>query len=131
MRRHPPRVWAPLALLAAPSRQPGNRQGRSRALWPLQVTRAVAAEPKAASKTGQPYDRVFNFSAGPAILPLDVLEEAQRDLINWKGSGAPGSRWGGPSERAVGGRLCRKPPPKAARAGALLHCGCAPAGACS
>ena len=25
--------------------------------------------------------RVFNFSAGPAILPLPVLEEAQRDLI--------------------------------------------------
>src|SRR5258706_319502 len=25
--------------------------------------------------------RVFNFSAGPAVLPLPVLEEAQRDLI--------------------------------------------------
>jgi phosphoserine aminotransferase len=25
--------------------------------------------------------RIFNFSAGPAILPLEVLEEAQRDLL--------------------------------------------------
>lgn len=33
------------------------------------------------------YGRVFNFSAGPAILPLDVLEKAQADLINWQGSG--------------------------------------------
>lgn len=94
----------------------------------------MAAEPKAASKAGQPYDRVFNFSAGPAILPLDVLEEAQRDLINWKGSGAPGSHWGGLSERAVGGWLRR-----AARAAtaAVLVCerccmvGIVPAGACS
>ncbi|KAK3271581.1 hypothetical protein CYMTET_20081 [Cymbomonas tetramitiformis] len=32
-------------------------------------------------------DRLFNFSAGPACLPIDVLQEAQEDLINWKGSG--------------------------------------------
>lgn len=32
-------------------------------------------------------DRIFNFSAGPGVLPLPVLEEAQRDLINWKGTG--------------------------------------------
>src|SRR3954462_15924152 len=25
--------------------------------------------------------RIFNFSAGPAILPLEVLEQAQRDLL--------------------------------------------------
>jgi len=25
--------------------------------------------------------RVFNFSAGPAVLPVSVLEEAQRDLV--------------------------------------------------
>jgi phosphoserine aminotransferase len=30
---------------------------------------------------------VYNFSAGPAILPLDVLEKAQDELINWGGSG--------------------------------------------
>jgi phosphoserine aminotransferase len=31
--------------------------------------------------------RVFNFSAGPAILPLPVLEEAQRDLLALSGVG--------------------------------------------
>ncbi len=32
-------------------------------------------------------DRVFNFSAGPAALPLEVLEQAQAELVNWHGSG--------------------------------------------
>jgi phosphoserine aminotransferase len=31
--------------------------------------------------------RIFNFSAGPAVLPLAVLEEAQRDLIALPGVG--------------------------------------------
>src|SRR5688500_17928533 len=32
-------------------------------------------------------DRIFNFSAGPAVLPLPVLEEAQRDLVSLPGVG--------------------------------------------
>ncbi|RCS30195.1 3-phosphoserine/phosphohydroxythreonine transaminase [Rhodanobacter denitrificans] len=32
--------------------------------------------------------RVWNFSAGPAALPLAVLERAQRDMLDWNGSGA-------------------------------------------
>ena len=31
--------------------------------------------------------RVYNFSAGPAVLPLPVLEEAQRDLVALPGVG--------------------------------------------
>ena len=31
--------------------------------------------------------RVFNFSAGPSVLPLEVLQEAQNDLLNYNGSG--------------------------------------------
>lgn len=31
--------------------------------------------------------RIFNFAAGPAILPLPVLEEAQRDLLSLPGLG--------------------------------------------
>jgi phosphoserine aminotransferase len=31
--------------------------------------------------------RVFNFSAGPAVLPLEVLEQAQRDLLALPGVG--------------------------------------------
>lgn len=33
-------------------------------------------------------ERVFNFSAGPAVLPLPALEEAQRDLLALPGAGA-------------------------------------------
>lgn len=32
-------------------------------------------------------DRIFNFSAGPAVMPLAVLEEAQRDLVALPGVG--------------------------------------------
>ena len=32
-------------------------------------------------------NRVLNFSAGPSMLPLEVLEEAQRDLVDYKGCG--------------------------------------------
>lgn len=31
--------------------------------------------------------RVFNFGAGPAVLPVEVLEEAQKELVDFKGSG--------------------------------------------
>ena len=32
--------------------------------------------------------RVFNFSAGPAMLPLEVLERVRDELIDWRSSGA-------------------------------------------
>jgi phosphoserine aminotransferase len=31
--------------------------------------------------------RVFNFSAGPAALPLDVLEQIEKDIFDWQGTG--------------------------------------------
>uniref|UniRef100_A0A2P2KTA5 Phosphoserine aminotransferase n=1 Tax=Rhizophora mucronata TaxID=61149 RepID=A0A2P2KTA5_RHIMU len=34
-----------------------------------------------------PEDRVFNFAAGPATLPVNVLKKAQAELYNWRGSG--------------------------------------------
>ena len=37
---------------------------------------------------GDTAGRVFNFAAGPACLPVEVLQEAQADLLNYKGSGA-------------------------------------------
>ena len=40
-------------------------------------TRASAAAPK----------RAFNFSAGPACLPMDVLKQAQAEMVDWQGSG--------------------------------------------
>ena len=32
-------------------------------------------------------ERIFNFSAGPAVLPVAVLEEAQRDMLSLPGVG--------------------------------------------
>ncbi len=32
-------------------------------------------------------DRIYNFSAGPATLPLSVLEQARDEMTNWRGSG--------------------------------------------
>jgi phosphoserine aminotransferase len=30
---------------------------------------------------------VYNFSAGPCVLPKEVLKQAQDELMNWNGSG--------------------------------------------
>jgi phosphoserine aminotransferase len=35
----------------------------------------------------QPYCRVFNFSAGPGVMPVEVLEQARDELVNWQGAG--------------------------------------------
>ncbi|MDJ0832401.1 MAG: 3-phosphoserine/phosphohydroxythreonine transaminase [Gammaproteobacteria bacterium] len=31
--------------------------------------------------------RVFNFSAGPAMLPTEVMQQAQAEMLDWRGSG--------------------------------------------
>ena len=33
------------------------------------------------------YDRVYNFSAGPAVLPEEVLKEAAAEMLDYRGSG--------------------------------------------
>ncbi len=33
------------------------------------------------------YNRVYNFSAGPAIMPVEVLEEVKGEVLNYRGSG--------------------------------------------
>ncbi len=33
------------------------------------------------------YDRIYNFSAGPSMLPVAVLEKAKEQLLNYEGSG--------------------------------------------
>lgn len=53
----------------------GVQVKRSRQLCVVKAAAAVATK------------RVYNFSAGPAILPLDVLEQANADLLNWQNSG--------------------------------------------
>ena len=32
-------------------------------------------------------DRIYNFNAGPGTLPLEVLQKAQSELLNYKNSG--------------------------------------------
>src|SRR6185437_773755 len=31
--------------------------------------------------------RIFNFSAGPAVLPAEVLQQARDAMLDWQGSG--------------------------------------------
>ena len=48
---------------------------------------SVAARPARATvvvRAAATTERKFNFSAGPACLPLDVLEEMKEDLVNYK-----------------------------------------------
>lgn len=61
----------------------------ARPVCPSIVTRAVAATEAAPKQIAKPapHGRLYNFAAGPAVLPVEVLEEAQADLLNWKGSG--------------------------------------------
>ena len=53
---------------------------------PISITCSASAQvhdpPAAATQ-----DRVFNFAAGPAILPESVLRKAESELYNWRGSG--------------------------------------------
>ena len=57
------------------------------------VPRAVIAEAPARQSGGasaaQPHGRLYNFSAGPAVLPVPVLKQAQADLLNWCARAAP------------------------------------------
>lgn len=32
-------------------------------------------------------ERIFNFSAGPSILPVEVLQQARNEMLDWRGSG--------------------------------------------
>lgn len=45
------------------------------------LTDSLAAAP------GAEAGRIFNFSAGPAVLPLPVLQQVQAELLNYRGAG--------------------------------------------
>lgn len=69
----------------AQAQKPVISRRPSRAVVRPQAT-AVAPQPSTPAAAAS-HGRVFNFSAGPAVLPVDVLQQAQADLINWQGSG--------------------------------------------
>lgn len=54
--------------------------------WRREPAKRIADQGKTATMS-LPYGRVFNFSAGPSALPVEVLEEVRDDLLNWKGAG--------------------------------------------
>lgn len=67
-----------------------------RALIPLAKCKRVRSVQSQVSKTRDsplsvtselPHDRVYTFSAGPACLPVEVLEKAQQEMLNWHGCG--------------------------------------------
>ncbi|GMH24539.1 hypothetical protein Nepgr_026382 [Nepenthes gracilis] len=57
----------------------------------ISITCSTATElqdrPPAATSSAAAEDRIFNFGAGPAVLPEKVLRKAQSELLNWHGSG--------------------------------------------
>lgn len=57
----------------------GTPYGKSLAQAAVAAAQAAAAAKKV--------ERVYNFNPGPAVLPLEVLEEAQRDLVALPGVG--------------------------------------------
>jgi phosphoserine aminotransferase len=60
---------------------------------PMDVDRAPLASTAPENRTSPPavsertFGRVFNFAAGPAMLPLEVLEQAREELTDWGGCG--------------------------------------------
>eukprot|EP00262_Sarcandra_glabra_P021651 TRINITY_DN9268_c0_g1_i1.p1 TRINITY_DN9268_c0_g1~~TRINITY_DN9268_c0_g1_i1.p1 ORF type:complete len:369 (+),score=53.56 TRINITY_DN9268_c0_g1_i1:51-1109(+) len=58
---------------------------------PLKITCTAVSSPSSITSPlpdlSKPQDRVFNFAAGPATLPENVLLKAQSDLYNWHGCG--------------------------------------------
>ncbi|CAL5197414.1 unnamed protein product [Lathyrus oleraceus] len=52
----------------------------------IKCAATTQAQPQAQTQS-QSSDRVFNFAAGPATLPENVLRKAQSELYNWRGSG--------------------------------------------
>ena len=40
-----------------------------------------------AASTGIPARRVYNFGAGPAMLPIEVMQQAREEFTDWHGKG--------------------------------------------
>eukprot|EP00199_Chlamydomonas_sp_CCMP681_P002303 CAMPEP_0119101184 /NCGR_PEP_ID=MMETSP1180-20130426/300_1 /TAXON_ID=3052 ORGANISM="Chlamydomonas cf sp, Strain CCMP681" /NCGR_SAMPLE_ID=MMETSP1180 /ASSEMBLY_ACC=CAM_ASM_000741 /LENGTH=410 /DNA_ID=CAMNT_0007085265 /DNA_START=76 /DNA_END=1308 /DNA_ORIENTATION=+ len=80
---------------ASMTRLPATRVGSTRIAQPISVQRRTALRVSASATLTSPSasaskteaGRIFNFSAGPAMLPLEVLHEAQQDIVNYKGTG--------------------------------------------
>ncbi|KAK9064045.1 hypothetical protein SSX86_017917 [Deinandra increscens subsp. villosa] len=54
---------------------------------PLSIKCSSSATAVAPPTPASAQDRVFNFAAGPATLPENVLRKAESELVNWRGAG--------------------------------------------
>jgi len=54
--------------------------------WQKQVANGLRLRQKERA-FNMKYDRIYNFSAGPSMLPEPVLEEIRDEFMNYKGSG--------------------------------------------
>ena len=56
--------------------------------WQIKNIKTTITNSKTKEKTMENnYNRVYNFSAGPAVLPVEVLETARDEMLNYQGSG--------------------------------------------
>lgn len=51
-------------------------------LWSQSIDRGLIA-----TQRGEEMAQIFNFSSGPAMLPAEVLKQAQQELRDWNGLG--------------------------------------------
>src|SRR5689334_16921308 len=59
---------------------------RRKAAKPAARAPRKAAKPAPRSAV-KPVARIFNFGAGPATMPVEVLEKAKWELVNWHEAG--------------------------------------------
>jgi len=51
------------------------------------MAKTAAAHQAATAQHIKPATRIFNFGAGPAAMPVEVLERAKWELVNWHDAG--------------------------------------------
>ena len=53
----------------------------------MSARRCETPEQKSLEEMSMKYGRTYNFSAGPAMMPEEVLEEIAAEMMNYRGSG--------------------------------------------
>src|SRR6185295_1423961 len=56
-------------------------------LGTLTRSRSISSVPSRSPTCQNTMTRVYNFSPGPAVLPVEVLEQARDEILDWRGAG--------------------------------------------
>src|SRR5689334_23994942 len=64
-----------------------TKQRKGRKAAPARKAKAARPKARASAQRIKPAARIFNFGAGPATMPVDVLEKAKWELVNWHEAG--------------------------------------------